>query len=196
MNTTLSLPLLKSARVASPCPMSWDQMTGDDVQRYCGECKLHVFNLSAMTSTDAEALLADTVASGERLCATFYRRADGTILTQDCPVGVSMARRAARRVWAVGAAAMAMVLATGAWAVRRQYAHHAVAEDIRNGDRWPGPFEHSAISLSDVQPIRTVTKWFAPKAVWTPIGATMGSVACPVNLPPTAPGDSKNGGEK
>ena len=59
-------------------------MIGDDRKRYCGDCKLNVYNLSGMTRNEAENLVMN--AEG-RLCVKFYRRSDGTILTEDCPVG-------------------------------------------------------------------------------------------------------------
>ncbi|MDH3528348.1 MAG: hypothetical protein OEQ28_02180, partial [Acidobacteriota bacterium] len=34
-----------------------------------------------------------------RLCARFYRRADGTIITKDCPVGWAVVRKRMSRVW-------------------------------------------------------------------------------------------------
>ena len=75
---------LDNVRIASPCSADWDEMFGDERRRFCGECKLHVYNLSGMTSYDAENLLRN--AEG-RMCVRFYQRADGTILTKDCPVG-------------------------------------------------------------------------------------------------------------
>ena len=75
---------LNNIKVASPCSANWDEMLGDDRKRYCGECKLNVFNLSGMTKMEAENLLLD---SEGRVCVRFYRRSDGTVLTQDCPVG-------------------------------------------------------------------------------------------------------------
>jgi hypothetical protein len=59
-------------------------MYGDNCKRFCGECKLNVFNLSGMTRDDAENLIQN--AEG-RLCVRFYQRADGTVITGDCPVG-------------------------------------------------------------------------------------------------------------
>ena len=75
---------LERVRIASPCAADWDKMQGDARKRFCGECKMNVYNLSAMTKSEAETLLIN---SEGRLCARFYRRADGTILTQNCPVG-------------------------------------------------------------------------------------------------------------
>ena len=75
---------LNNIKIASPCPADWNQMIGDERKRYCGDCKLNVYNLSGMTRTDAENLLIN---SEGRLCLRFYRRTDGTVLTKDCPVG-------------------------------------------------------------------------------------------------------------
>ncbi|HQU85878.1 MAG TPA: hypothetical protein PKY59_22320 [Pyrinomonadaceae bacterium] len=75
---------LNNLKVASPCSQDWEGMLGDNRKRYCGECKLNVYNLSGMTKTEAENLLMN---SEGRLCVRFFQRADGTILTQDCPVG-------------------------------------------------------------------------------------------------------------
>jgi len=75
---------LNNLKVASPCSQDWNAMLGDSRKRYCGECKLNVYNLSGMTRTEAENLIMN--AEG-RLCVRFYKRADGSVLTQDCPVG-------------------------------------------------------------------------------------------------------------
>jgi hypothetical protein len=83
------LPMLAQARIASPCSASWEKMTGTDQVRFCGSCQKNVYDLSAMTSGDAEALLREK--EGD-LCARFYRRADGTIMTSDCSVGVRKKR--------------------------------------------------------------------------------------------------------
>lgn len=75
---------LDRIRVASPCKAGWDQMYGDERRRFCSECKMNVYNLSEMTRDEAENFL---MRSEGRLCVRFYRRRDGTVLTQDCPVG-------------------------------------------------------------------------------------------------------------
>jgi hypothetical protein len=77
--------MLDRIQVASPCSENWNLMKGDDQVRFCAHCSKHVYNLSAMTLGDAEVLLRE---SGGSVCTRFYRRADGTILTQDCPVGM------------------------------------------------------------------------------------------------------------
>jgi hypothetical protein len=78
------LPVLPNMRVAAPCNASWDAMTGDDRARHCGECKQQVFNLSALTTEQAESLIREK--HGD-LCVRYYKRNDGTVLTADCRVG-------------------------------------------------------------------------------------------------------------
>jgi hypothetical protein len=101
------LPLLQNVQVASPCAASWDDMIGDERQRFCAACQKNVYNLSAMSEDEAEALIYETEG---KLCARFYRRKDGTILTSDCPVG---ARRQRRRRLLIASGALAASLAGG-----------------------------------------------------------------------------------
>lgn len=86
---------LDKIRIASPCAADWNEMHGDAQKRFCGECKLNVYNLSAMTKRKAETLLIN---SEGRLCVRFYRRADGTILTQNCPVGWAKFKQRVSRI--------------------------------------------------------------------------------------------------
>ena len=65
-------------RIATPCPISWEQMTGNSRVRFCGNGQLNVYNISELSRSEAEALIASTEG---RLCARLFRRADGTILT-------------------------------------------------------------------------------------------------------------------
>ena len=95
---------LDNIKIASPCPANWDAMNGNDKVRFCAECKLNVYNLSGMNKFEAEDLLRSTEG---RLCVRYFRRADGTILTQDCPVGW---RALKKRVSNLAAAACTLVL--------------------------------------------------------------------------------------
>jgi TonB family protein len=83
------IPPLGNIRIAAPCNAEWKWMYGDDRVRFCGQCSQNVFNLSAMTTEEAEDLIRR--AEG-RLCVRFYRRRDGSILTKNCPVGVQAIR--------------------------------------------------------------------------------------------------------
>ena len=81
---------LNDLKVASPCPANWDEMLGDNRKRFCGECQLNVYNLSDMNKTEAENFIMN---SEGRVCVRFYKRADGTVITQDCPVGWAKVKR-------------------------------------------------------------------------------------------------------
>lgn len=100
---------LNNIQIASPCSADWNEMYGDDRKRHCGDCKLNVYNLSGMTKDEAEALVMN--AEG-RLCVRFYRREDGSILTQDCPVGWAKVKQRTE-VYATAVASLLMALFTG-----------------------------------------------------------------------------------
>ncbi len=95
--------MLDHLKIASPCSADWEQMEGTDRVRFCAECKKNVYNLSAMSRRDAEALLKET--DGD-LCTRLYRRTDGMVLTADCPVGMQVkVKRVRRKIgWAVAGA--------------------------------------------------------------------------------------------
>ena len=99
--------LLNRMSVAAPCNASWSDMKGDEQVRFCEQCKLNVYNLSAMSAGDAEALVKEKEG---RLCARFFRRADGTILTSNCPVGVAALRRRVRKTVAAAVAVFALFI--------------------------------------------------------------------------------------
>jgi hypothetical protein len=81
---------LDNIHIASPCSADWKEMFGDARKRFCGDCKLNVYNLSDMTRTEAENFL---IAAEGRTCVRFYRRQDGSVLTKDCPVGWQAIKR-------------------------------------------------------------------------------------------------------
>lgn len=91
-------------RIASPCSADWTRMVGDERVRYCPECKLNVYNFSEMSDSDIEKIVANR---DGRLCARFYQRSDGTMLSRNCPVGI---RAVVRRVSSFASAALAAVL--------------------------------------------------------------------------------------
>lgn len=104
---------LDAIDVAAPCTESWDAMTGDDRSRFCGSCRLHVYDLSSMTRDEAEELVRSRKRDGGSVCVRFVRRADGTVVTDDCgPVRRALRRRALRlRAAAVGALAFLFPMA-------------------------------------------------------------------------------------
>lgn len=85
-----TLDLLDAITIPTPCDVPWGEMRGDNRSRLCGQCQRQVFDLSAISSTEATELLRDPT---NRPCVRLYRRPDGRVLTADCPVGLRA------RVW-------------------------------------------------------------------------------------------------
>ena len=85
----MNTPPLGRIRIAAPCNAEWKWMYGNDRVRFCGQCSQNVFNLSAMTTEEAEDLIRRTEGT---LCVRFYRRRDGSILTRNCTVGMQAIR--------------------------------------------------------------------------------------------------------
>ncbi len=84
------LPLLDRISIASPCPANWQDMVGDDRVRFCGSCTKNVYNISELTSEEAEKLLSTHEGN---VCVRLFRRRDGSVITADCPVGHKRKRR-------------------------------------------------------------------------------------------------------
>jgi len=127
--STLTQPedLLRRVQVASPCAADWGQMIGDDRVRQCPECNLNVYNLSAMTVREAAQLVSSHQG---RLCVRYYRRADGTVLTQDCPRGARTSVHRASRI--AGAALTAAMTVTFAAAQATPYGSQSLVQIDRN----------------------------------------------------------------
>lgn len=98
--------LIDRIAVATPCTADWGAMSGDARRRFCGECRLHVHDLSAMSRAEAEDLLRQ--ATG-RTCVRFRRRPDGRIVTADCVPVRDRLRRRARRLRVAAAALLWLV---------------------------------------------------------------------------------------
>jgi hypothetical protein len=102
---------LDNIRVASPCSADWDSMFGNERVRFCQQCHLNVYNLSEMSRVEANRLINQ--AEG-RLCVRFYRRRDGSIITQNCPVGLrAIKRRVSRVATAVASFTLSLMAAVG-----------------------------------------------------------------------------------
>ena len=104
----LDLQTIATIRIATPCSADWNAMEGDDRVRYCATCSKSVYNISNMTSTEAAALIAEREG---KVCVRYFQRKDGTILLQDCSVGVWKRRH--RKIAALAIAAGAAATAYG-----------------------------------------------------------------------------------
>jgi hypothetical protein len=113
---------LEELRVASPCNVDWGSMVGDDQVRFCLGCQKNVYNLSGMTREAATAFVRDK--EGE-VCIRMYRRADGTVLTSDCPDGE---RRKRRRLALLSAGGGLMAAAAAALPFRADHAERRPPE--------------------------------------------------------------------
>lgn len=86
-------------------------MQGDDRVRYCAECKLNVYDFSALTAREIEQLVTRTEG---RLCGRLYKRPDGTLLTADCPIGFRTRVRRLSRAAAAAFSALTMGISAAA----------------------------------------------------------------------------------
>lgn len=171
MSTNISLPLLQRIQIASPCPVRWDDMQpcGDDRKRHCAQCDLDVYNIAGMSETEAEALLRASFDQDgtprHRLCAQIYRRADGTVLTKDCPVGVAALRAKARR---------ATVRIAAALGITSLVAYAAAAEQRNIG------------SLIGCQPFTALAGLVGRQSA-APVPMPLGGVVAMPPMPPSPP---------
>jgi hypothetical protein len=90
-------------------------MQGDERMRFCRHCAKNVYNFSAMTAAEAALLIREKEG---KLCGRFYQRADGTMLTADCPVGAARYWRQVKTL--AGAAVATLVMTFGSISLARQ----------------------------------------------------------------------------
>jgi hypothetical protein len=144
------LMMIDNIRIASPCPADWEKMQGDDRVRYCHACNLNVYNLAAFT----EAEIRDLVANRKgRLCGRIYQRRDGTVLTQNCPVGL---RAVTRRISRIAGAVLALLTVSFsaemplfAQSYTRTNVSSAAAVDLNVFDPSGAPVPEAYVTLSD-----------------------------------------------
>lgn len=174
MAKPLALPVLQ---IASPCPASWAEMAGDEQARHCAACDKKVYNIATMTSAEVVALIELTEG---HFCGRLFRRADGTVLTADCPVG--LATRAARRVKRlVGLAGVAIgVLLTGG------FQRGAVSRTA------PGP------SQEPKGPPASLAEWISGTRKAAPVlrPPVLGKICLPPQIPSPTPGLPPKGGQE
>jgi len=95
---------LKNLTVPSPCPADWNSMIGNDQVRFCEHCNFEVHNLSLMTRSQAERLVAR---SNGRLCVQYIQEPNGGPVT--LPVGQKL-HHISRRVSQIAAGAFTAAL--------------------------------------------------------------------------------------
>ena len=174
-------------------------MVGTDKMRFCNQCSLHVYNLSAMTRDEAEHLV---LSREGRLCVRLYKRSDGTVITEDCPKGLEKIRRRMKMVAGVVAGALATLLGMDVFRSTTQCSvtqHNGAQGAVRSvlqpppgalmGDRAmplmgePAPVEKMgkmALPAPSPRMGRMARSGRAePPSVYPTMGAVMGDVAVP-----------------
>ena len=151
--------------IASPCPMAWDDMAGNERVRFCSQCKLNVYDISAMTKSEAESFIAN--AEG-RICARYYRRADGSIMTRDCPVGLRAIRKRVSRATAAAFSALVSLFGGSATFAQQQQPKNESKVDVQLTLRRYGQSEiegtvfdvvRAVIPGTQIKLINERTKW-------------------------------------
>jgi hypothetical protein len=120
--------------IATPCPVSWASMRGDDRVRYCGHCRQSVYNIVAMGRAEALRVLERRTG---RLCVRLHRRPDGTVVTADCRSRLRAARRRGRIAFAVALVVVACgqlsAMIFGLQGLRRLWSSHRGVSAISAG---------------------------------------------------------------
>ncbi|MBX9685443.1 MAG: TonB family protein [Candidatus Obscuribacterales bacterium] len=137
--------------IASPCSVGWENMTGDERVRFCGVCSKNVYNTSKMTSNELRALIQDTEG---KFCARIYRRSDGTILTDDCPIGLRRLRNAARKTLNFAATFAAFLLTALPAFAQNTNAGSKSEADVKNKKTFFIDSSCSSKNSSKTQPAR------------------------------------------
>jgi hypothetical protein len=147
---------LNRIEIASPCSADWAEMAGDDRARFCAQCEKHVYDLSTLTAEEAVALIE---AKEGALCVRLWRRADGTVLTSDCPVGAKqLVGRRRERLSTRSAALLSLAMLTLGCAGPQEVANTpkavstqlVVPADLAAGQMITGDI---LMTLPDVRPI-------------------------------------------
>ena len=167
---------LNNIRIASPCLADWNEMYGDGRKRFCGDCKLNVYNLSGMTKDEAEALIMN--AEG-RLCVRFYKRADGSVITADCPVGWAKVKQRTK-LYATAVASLLMALFTGVLFVSFFTKQKPLMGDLRIPVTTPTPEQHTMGAIAAPPRNTNTNTAYVPN-----INYVLGNVATPTPSPKT-----------
>ena len=158
--------LLLKLRVASPCTARWEDMKGDEQVRFCSHCKKNVYNLSALSASDADALVKSKEG---KLCARLYQRTDGTVLTEDCPVGLAKAWKRAQAMVLAGVGLVVFAIINMAALNREEEPSLSMAqlkfraEEVQNDIKTKLGLNKTVMKLGEVCKVPVMGKVAAPK---------------------------------
>ncbi|MBX9687168.1 MAG: PepSY domain-containing protein [Candidatus Obscuribacterales bacterium] len=95
--------------IPKPCSVPWESMKGSSRIRFCDQCQKNVFNISDMTESEAVNLI---VSREGKVCISMLKRADGTIVSDECPPILRPLRDGYKKLAAAFSALMALSLAS------------------------------------------------------------------------------------
>lgn len=165
---------LDNLHIATPCRADWERMDWEDEEgrvRFCRTCEKNVYNISLMSRADALDLIR---AREGQLCLRLTKRKDGTLITNDCPVGHNKRQTKRRFAVIVGAFLLGIVPSpvsnslahAGAWFLRGVPGMEGIANIVQS------------------QPARNLSVWWKNR---TPPVGDMGLVAMGSPPPETIP---------
>jgi hypothetical protein len=107
--------------------------------RFCADCRQQVYNLSEMPLRDAEALIEE---KHGQLCVRYEHRADGSVITKDCP------DHSTRKLhWQIAWAASCVLASLMLFFLGEQ-------------DRSSG--QETGLRVGEMEPFRTILRWIMP----------------------------------
>lgn len=71
---------LDAIKSPAPCSKDWNEMTGDELVRFCSSCEKNVYNLSAMPRREARKFVARNAG---KVCVRYNRLPNGKVQTAD-----------------------------------------------------------------------------------------------------------------
>lgn len=146
--------LSRDVSIDNPCRVDWSSMTKREAsRRFCGECKKHVHDLSAMTENEARALLSGPTTEG--LCVRTFTDARGELVFRP-DVPVSRLFRSATSVAALRAMAVVAPLSLTACMGARQFEPPANAAPQHYVEPARPPAQPSPSASTAPPPVTTV----------------------------------------
>ncbi|HMW88755.1 MAG TPA: hypothetical protein PKE54_02005, partial [Candidatus Obscuribacter sp.] len=139
--------VLDRIMIAAPCNVSWQDMEGNERVRFCGQCQLNVYNTSLMSRQEIEQLLSREKTTP---CLRVFRRVDGTLITENCPVGLRRIRNGYRKLARVVAAFFAFLVSL--MGVRAQTAEPSGLVPGRDFNGSPVPLSSFDLLMSTESP--------------------------------------------
>lgn len=158
--------LLEVIDITEPCQVPWETMSGDERSRFCRMCKKNVYNISEMTSEEAEKFLQQNVGLA---CLRFFRREDGTIVTDSCPRILRGARNFLRVIRQAVAVVIGVVLSASV----------SSAQGSKTGQKFEKQSSGPVSTKSSVRSKYRVRQGFVadPIAPWNLLQLTTGDFA-------------------